>query len=474
ITVETPDGSSLAETDRALRFAEGKLRELPDLKSYFSNLGHGNPRIYYNETGNEGDSSYADLFVKLAKYDPDETPRALDQLRHELEKYPNARIHVREFRNGPPITAPIAVRVIGPELDRLYELAAKVEKIIEATPGARDVENPVRMRRTNLSLDIDSHKAALLGVASVEFDRAVRLAVAGIPAGKFKDTDGEQYDIMVRTPIDARPDVRALDQVRVATLGGATLPLSQLARVGFTSAPTEIHRYNRERAVTISADVKSGYNTDRVTKDVLSRLDQMQWPRGYSYVPGGELETRTESFGGLQSALVIALLGIVAILVLEFGNFKSTLIVLTVVPFGIAGGILMLGLTGNTISFTATIGFIALIGIETKNSILLVDFTNRLRAEGVPLDEAIERAGEVRFLPILLTSATAIGGLLPLALQNSAMYSPLAWVIIGGLLSSTFVARIVTPAIYKLIPPTIDVHSTAAQPHGAQVAPAPG
>ncbi|HKS58390.1 MAG TPA: efflux RND transporter permease subunit [Steroidobacteraceae bacterium] len=474
ITVETPDGSSLAETDRALRFAEDKLRELPDLQSYFSNLGHGNPRIYYNETGNEGDSSYADVFVKLAKYDPDDTPRALDQLRRELEKYPNARIHVREFRNGPPITAPIAVRVIGADLDRLDDLAGKVEKIIAATPGTRDVDNPVRMRRTNLKLEIDSHKAALLGVPSVEFDRAVRLAVAGIPAGEFKDSDGEQYDIMVRTPIDARPDVRALDQVRVATLNGETLPLSQLARVEFTSAPTEIHRWNRERAVTINADVKSGYNTDRVTKAVLDRLDQMQWPRGYSYVPGGELETRTESFGGLQSALIIALLGIVAILVLEFGNFKSTLIVLTVVPFGIAGGILMLGLTGNTISFTATIGFIALVGIETKNSILLVDFTNRLRAEGVPLDEAIERAGEVRFLPILLTSATAIGGLLPLALQNSAMYSPLAWVIIGGLISSTFIARIVTPAIYKLIPPAIDVHATQATAPGAHVVPATG
>jgi multidrug efflux pump subunit AcrB len=127
------------------------------------------------------------------------------------------------------------------------------------------------------------------------------------------------------------------------------------------------------------------------------------------------------------------------------------------VPFGIAGGIASLTLTGNTISFTAVIGFIALIGIETKNSILLVDFTNRLRAEGVPLDAAIERAGEVRFLPILLTSATAVGGLLPLALQNSAMYSPLAWVVIGGLLSSTFIARIVTPAIYKLLPPRIEV-----------------
>jgi multidrug efflux pump subunit AcrB len=426
-------------------------------------------------SSHDGDISYGDLFVKLRSYHPHTTPQVLERLRKQFKEYPNARIYVREFSNGPAISAPIAIRVIGPDLDELHRLAGVVEKAMRATPGTRDVENPVRMKRTNLSLDIDSQKAALLGVPSVEFDRAVRLAVAGIPAGRFKDSDGEQYDIIVRTPIDARPDVRALDQVRIATLNGATLPLAQLARVEFTSAPTEIHRYNRERAVTIGADVKSGYNTDRVTKDVLKRLDQMQWPRGYSYVPGGELETRTESFGGLQSALIIALLGIIAILVLEFGNFKSTLIVLTVVPFGIAGGILLLGLTGNTISFTATIGFIALIGIETKNSILLVDFTNRLRAEGVPLDEAIERAGEVRFLPILLTSATAIGGLLPLALQNSAMYSPLAWVIIGGLLSSTLVARIVTPAIYKLIPPAIEVHTTTPEPApSAQPAPAPG
>ena len=456
ITVETPDGSSLAATDRALQFVEGKLRETPEVLSFFTNLGHGNPIIYYNVASHDGDISYGDLFVKLRHYDLRATPLLLERFREQFKEYPNARIYVREFSNGPAISAPVAMRVIGPDLAELHRLAGVVEKTLRATPGTRDVQNPVRMRRTNLSLAIDSQKAALLGVPAVEFDRAVRLAVAGIPAGKFKDTDGEQYDITVRTPIDARPDVRALDQVRVATLGGRTLPLAQLARVEFSSAPTEIRRYNRQRAVTIDADVKDGYNTDRVTQAVLDRLDRMQWPRGYSYVPGGELETRTESFGSLQSALIIALLGIVAILVLEFGNFKSTLIVLTVVPFGIAGGILMLGLTGNTISFTATIGFIALIGIETKNSILLVDFTNRLRAEGVPLDEAIERAGEVRFLPILLTSATAIGGLLPLALQNSAMYSPLAWVIIGGLLSSTFVARIVTPAIYKLIPPTIE------------------
>jgi multidrug efflux pump subunit AcrB len=128
--------------------------------------------------------------------------------------------------------------------------------------------------------------------------------------------------------------------------------------------------------------------------------------------------------------------------------------VLTVVPLGIFGGMLMLLLTRNDISFTASIGFIALIGIEIKNSILLVDFTNQLREEGVPLDEAIERAGEIRFLPILLTSATAIGGLFPLAVQGIGLYSPMAWVIIGGLITSTLLARLVTPVVYKLIPPS--------------------
>lgn len=471
ITVETPDGSSIAETDRALKFVENRLSAMPDVASYFTNLGHGNPKIYYNEFGNEGATNYGDIFVKLKEYDTTDTPKRLETLRRELKQYPNAHIYVKEFQNGPPITAPIAIRVIGPALNELDRLAARVEQVIKETPGTRDVENPVRIKRTDLQLKIDSQKAALFGVPAIEFDRAVRLAVAGIPASRYKETDGEQYDIMVRTPITERANIHALDQVRVSTLSGATLPLSQLAQVEFTAAPTQIDRYNRARAVTINAEVHNGYNTDRVTTEVLRRLDQMQWPRGYSYVPGGELESRAESFGGLQAATIVALLGIIAVLVLEFGSFKSTLIVLSVVPFGIAGGILALGLAGYSISFTATIGFIALIGIETKNSILLVDFTNQLRAEGMPLDEAIERAGEIRFLPILLTSATAIGGLLPLALQNAGMYSPLAWVIIGGLISSTLIARIVTPVMYKLIPPTIEVTKSATAPATSSEAP---
>jgi multidrug efflux pump subunit AcrB len=137
--------------------------------------------------------------------------------------------------------------------------------------------------------------------------------------------------------------------------------------------------------------------------------------------------------------------------VLEFGRFRETLVVAGVIPLGMFGGLIALLLTGNSLSYNALIGFVALIGIEIKNSILLVDFTTQLRQQGVELREAIERAGEVRFLPVLLTSVTAIGGLLPLALSGSGLFSPLAWVIIGGLVSSTLLSRVVTPVMYLLL-----------------------
>ena len=207
----------------------------------------------------------------------------------------------------------------------------------------------------------------------------------------------------------------------------------------------------------IDADVERGQNVAKLTTDMVKKLDQFAWPAGYHYELGGEDASSKESFGGIGTAVIIAMFGIFAILVLEFGSFKSTLIVLTVVPLGVFGGMTMLMLTGNSISFTASVGFIGLIGMEIKNSILLVDFTNQLRREGMALDDAIAKAGEIRFLPILLTSATAIGGLLPLAVENTGLYSPLAWVMIGGLISSTFLARLVTPVMYKLLPPEIEV-----------------
>ncbi|MEO8444224.1 MAG: efflux RND transporter permease subunit [Gammaproteobacteria bacterium] len=457
IKVETPNGSSLAATDTALRFVEARVGRMEEVQSYFSNLGHGNPKIYYNQLPREDAANYAEMFVQLKTYSTRGTPRRLEQLRDELSRYPNARIYVDEFINGPPVTAPIAVRVVGPDLATLEALSGRIETLMRTVSGTRDVDNPLRVSRTNIRLALDSQKSSQLGVPAATFDQAVRLSVAGLEVGRYKETDGEQYAIVVRTPLGARPDLAALAEVRVPGPGGSSLPLSQLARLEFDKAPTQIQRYMRERSVTINAEVVAGRNTARVTADIVRELERFPWPKGYRFVLGGEAQTGADSFSGVGTAAIVALFGIFAVLVIEFGSFRSTLIVLTVVPIGLLGGFLALLFTGNSVSFTASIGLIALIGIEIKNSILLVDFTNQLRSQGVALDEAIERAGETRFVPILLTSATAIGGLLPLALQNVGLYSPMAWVIIGGLVTSTFLARLVTPVMYKLFTPDVEI-----------------
>jgi multidrug efflux pump subunit AcrB len=198
--------------------------------------------------------------------------------------------------------------------------------------------------------------------------------------------------------------------------------------------------------------------TEQVTKEFLKKTAQLQLPAGYMLQLAGEAESEKDAFGGGFMTVVIATVFLfIMVLILEFKTFKSTLIVLSVIPLGIIGGVLMLWLTGNPMSFVAIIGFIGLAGIEVKNSILLVDFTNQLREQGKSLSEAIKEAGELRFLPIVLTSLTAIGGLMPIALSSNPLISPLALVLIGGLISSTLLSRIVTPVIYKLLPPKVEI-----------------
>ncbi len=455
IAVETPTGASLAETDRAVRFVEAELQRHEEVKHVFANVGRGNPRVYYNIFPEETKANVGEVFVELQRFDPRSTPQLLEDLRQAFADYAGARIIVESYRNGPPINAPIEIAIVGPDLDQLQQLANRAEELMIATEGTRNVDNPARRLRTDLDLQIDSDKAALFGVAPVEADRTVRAAVAGLNVGKFRETDGDEFDITLRLPMQGRQTLQALDYIEVTSASGRPVPLRQLTDPTFSTAPSAIRRHDRLREFVLTAYPTADHNVAEVTRDVLVNLRQLDLPPGYSIRAGGELEAQQESFGGIGTAVLVAVFGILAVLVLEFGSFRSMLIVAGVIPLGMAGGFIALFVTGYDLSFTATIGLVALIGIEIKNSILLVDFTNQLREQGVALDDAITQAGEIRFLPILLTSATAIGGLLPLALQGSGLYSPLAIVIIGGLISSTLLGRLVTPVMYKLLPPTI-------------------
>ena len=456
IRVETPDGSPLARTDRALRFVEARLKQEPDIVWQAANVGRGNPQIFYNISQRESATTYGEVFVSLKAWRPGKSDKVLDGLRRDLARFPGARISVVTFENGPPIDAPVAIRITGQNLEALKALAARAEAVLKATPGTRDVNNPVRLDRTDLDLGVDEGKAAALGVPAGAPRRAARLALSGEETGRFRDPDGDDYAVKVRLPMGttdgaSRNALADLSKIYVPTADGEAAPLGSIASPTLRSSPARIDRFDRERTVTVSAYVQTGYLTAKVTADAVDRLDrELPMPPGYRLTLGGQAEAQSESFAGLGAAVMVAVFGILAVLVLEFQKFKTALVVAGIIPFGLFGAVAALWITGYSLSFTATIGLVALIGIEIKNSILLVDFTEQLRRDGMGLHDAIEKAGEVRFLPVLLTSVTAIGGLLPLAMEGSGLYSPLAIVIIGGLITSTVLSRVATPVMYWL------------------------
>ncbi len=453
VDIETPQGSAVSETDAAVMYAERVLAGHPEIEWRFANSGRGNPQIYYNEIPPEQLSNQGQIYARFHEWHHDEGMRVIEEIRGQLNQYPRARMNLRRFANGPPIEAPIAVRIRGPDLAALGELAAEVERIINETPGARDVSNPTAERLIDLDLNIDDSAAALRGVPAGAIDHTLRIAIAGLPVAQFRDPAGDAFPVVLRAPRDDTMPVTALDRLYIWNGQGGATPLAEISHPTMESSPASIDRVQRERTATVTAYTQPGYLISGVTADVAQRLQALRLPAGYTVSFGGEAEAQARSFGGLGPAILIAIFGVLAVLLLEFGTFAVTGVVAFVIPFGIMGGLIALFIGGESLSFTAIIGFVALIGIEIKNSILLVEFANQARARGVPLREAIETAGEVRFLPVLLTSATAIGGMTPLLLENSPLFSPIAMVLIGGLISSTLIARIVTPAMYLLLAP---------------------
>ncbi len=482
VEIDADDGSSLTATDRAARFAESVLARHPQVHGVATVVGKGHPQIYYNVVPRNEKATVADVFAELEGVEGPAAEALLDEVRGELAAWPGARFEVREFENGPPLEAPLALRLLGDDVTTLADAAATVERVVRGVPGTRDVRNPSADHRSDLRVVIDHDRAALLGVAVPDVDRAVRLAVGGVSIASFhEDGIDEARDVRAtlarQHPSDVgggdRADLAVLDDVYVASAAGAPVPLAAVARAELEPSPATVRHYNRERQVTVTAYVVSGYNTARVTQEALTRLAREALPPGVRLVVAGEVESRQESFSGMGTAILVAIFGVLAVLVLEFRTFRGTLIVASVLPLGAMGGLVALFLTGYTLSFTATIGFIALMGIEVKNSILLVDHTNHLRREGVPLGEAIERAGEERFVPVLFTTLTALGGLVPLLLERSSLYSPLAAVLIGGLVSSTLLARVVTPVLYRLLPPALDGKEAPGGTVPSALSPAP-
>lgn len=458
VNIITPNQSNLPYTDTVAKAIEKQLAQQPEVKYYSTNVGKGNPRIYYNVIPENDRSDFSQLFVQLQDdTSPDEKLKLIQKLQHQWAHYPDAKIEVKNFEQGPPVIAPIEVRLFGDNLDTLRSLSAKVEMLLHQVQGSMYINNPVSLLKSDIRVVVNKEKAQMLGVSALSVDQTARLAITGLNMGTFYNNDNKNgYTMLLTRSKEGRPNMDAFRNLYVNNVQGKSLPMNQVADLQLEASPAVINHQEKKRVVSVQANVQDGYLVSRVIDDVVLKMEGLKLPMGYSYEMGGEVESRNNSFGGFMSIILVTVFLFVAVLILLFKTFKSTLIVLSVIPLGVVGAAVALWLTGNSLSFVAIIGLIALAGIEVKNTILLVDFTNQLRRQGKGLQEAIREAGELRFLPIVLTSLTAIGGLIPIAISTNPLIAPLAIVLIGGLISSTLLSRIVTPIIYELIPPAID------------------
>ncbi len=450
INVELPEGNSFDRTNEVVNYVENILSESDQVRSYAANVGRGNPRIYYNQFSKFEKNNYGQVLVELESRDHETNKKLVSSLREKFALFPGAKIEIKEFEQGPPVQAPIELKIIGENLDELKRIASDVEGIVAGFPGAININNPLKTSKTDLHVEINRERAQMLGAPVYEIDKTVRAAIAGMNISRFRDPDGKEYNIVIRLPFENKPEMKDFDKIYINSVTGAAIPLKQLAEIKFQGSPMQINHYNLERNVPVTADVESGYEASALTEKIINELEKYEWPRGYRYYAAGELEKRDESFGGMFQALIIAIVGIFGVLVLQFRSYSQPLIVFSALPLAFIGSFVALFLSGNSFSFTAFVGLTSLVGIVVNNSIILVDYTNQLRKEGTKIPEALKEAAETRFLPIILTTGTTIGGLLPLTLAGGTMWAPMGWTIIGGLLSSTFLTLIVVPVLYKL------------------------
>ncbi|MEM9888746.1 MAG: efflux RND transporter permease subunit [Bacteroidota bacterium] len=449
VEVETPYGSSLAETSDAVEFVENVLDTMTFVKSYTANIGHGNPQVYYNRIPESFSKTHGQVLVNFTTWQPKKFYNTLAQLRSDFENYPNAEITFKELKNGAPVEAPIEIRVLGEDSDTLKRLAAEVEDILDNTAGVINVSNPLSVDKTQLKLSLNKEKAGMIGLSYLDFDRTVRASLNGLRIDEVALDDNEKYAVTVRLPFDEEPSIDDFNKVYFATQTGAQVPLRQVANLEFQAASTEIRHFNLDRNATVTGDVVDADATVPITVEIIEKLDELVFPKGYSYYVAGEYEDQQSTFGSLGIILILAQVGIFAVLVLQFRSVLQPLIVFSSMPLAITGSFIALYLSGWSFSFFAFVGLISLIGIVVNNAIILIDYINQLRDEGRPLLEAIRAGSERRFTPIILTSITTILGLIPLTAQASTLWSPLGLTIIGGMISSTFLTLLVVPILYK-------------------------
>tara|TARA_R110001583_G_scaffold1542_11_gene12023 strand:- start:2029 stop:5103 length:3075 start_codon:yes stop_codon:yes gene_type:complete len=448
IDVEAPPNSSLNYTNSIMQQMTSFIEKQKLVDKVALNVGSSNPRIYYNEIPKRGVVKYGQVLLVLKEFNPTEMELLVNTLRNEFDSWQQAKITVKEFTQGPVTDQPIAIRLISESLADLEQVANDLASKMAATKGTINIDNPIGVANIELKLQIDYDKAGLSNIDINALDNTLQSVLTGTYVGRFNDTNGENYPILVR---NKNASINTLTDVYVTSLTGQQIPLLQVVETQLQKGQTDYFHYQKLRMAKVSADAASGYSVKALTEEFVQYIEQYNLPMGMYYTLGGEEESRQESFAGLTQIMLITAIGIFAILVLQFKSFLQPLIIFSSIPFAMAGSVIGLYLTGLSFSMMAFIGLISLFGIVVNNAIILIDSTNRNLAEGLTKQESVLMASSTRFTPILLTTLTTIGGLIPLTLYGGGLWQPLGVVLISGLCVSAVSSFLLVPVLTELL-----------------------
>ena len=452
----TPVGSSLEATEAKARQVEGILREFPEVRYTLSTIN----------TGSAQGKMYASIYVRLV--DREDRSRSVDAmsgvLRERLKQVPGITVTHVGLLDPVGGQKQVEFSLQGPDLQELERLTRIVNEKIRDIPGLVDLDTSAKPDKPVIALDVQRDAASDLGVSVAQLAASLRTLVAGTTVGNWRAPDDQTYDVNVRLAPEARTTPQDLERLPFALTAadGSTriVRLNQVARVTESTGANQINRRDLTREVAVTANV-ADRSAGEVSNDIKKALDSVVFPPGYRYQFGGSTKNMAESFGYAISALVLAIVFIYMILASQFKSFLQPLALMTSLPLTLIGVVLALLMFRSTLSMFSIIGVVMLMGLVTKNAILLVDFAIRAREEfiddtgrtvpGLPRAEALLLAARVRLRPILMTTLAMIFGMVPLAFalsEGSEQRAPMGQAVIGGVITSSLLTLVVVPVVY--------------------------
>lgn len=451
IDVWLPEGFSLKATNRITRRIEQQLKKDKDIHYTASFIGQGAPRFDSGIQPEARSSNYAQVVIRTRSAEV--TPTLANKYQKLFAKtVTQARVTVKEFQRGPSAAAPVQLRIYGDDLLVLRSLANQIKKRLLDIKGTYDVKDTAGYQVLNMNINVLSYRASLVGLDNLTIAKVLKTWLEGYDAGSIIDGD---YTI----PITLRG--KTFLQKQLGLFQNAAIPIAaektnaNASLLAISSMKphwddARIDRRNNQRYVVVSSQV-DGVLASSVLSQMRPFLSKMNRPVGYRIELAGEEEKRSEGFADLGNAMVLGIFLLIFLLVLQFNSYRHMMIILGTLPLSMIGAILGLLVTGNAFGFMAFLGVISLCGVVVNNALILLDFIQVRIREGSDYRTALQEAGVRRMRPIVLTTLTTVGGLIPLLLTGGAMWTPMAAVLIFGLLTSTLLTLLVVPCMYILL-----------------------